>query len=79
MAEAQQLWDAVNDPLLRAALEKFFQYSERRAKDDLVQLVLQAHRDTMKEAKQAGAATVYHDFLRDLEIFAKKQIEEAAE
>ena len=79
LAEAQQLYDGLRDPLLRAALEAFFEQATGEAREDLLSAVLQPIRDTMKEARLAGRSKALEGCLREMEEFAKKALERAAE
>lgn len=74
MAEAQQLYDGLNDALLRPALEAFFAEQLEQVKDELLAAVRLNARDTLKESRLAGMATAYEDAMRDLAKFAEKQL-----
>jgi hypothetical protein len=79
LAEAQQLIDAVNDPLLRPALVEFFDSQRKEALDELVKAVRKRVRDTMHEADLAGKVDAYENAMAELQRFAEKQIREATQ
>jgi hypothetical protein len=79
LSESQLLLEALSDPSIRPALESFF--SEQRT--DTIELLLKAVRlsvrDTMKEARLAGKVEAYENTLREMEHFAKEQLQMAAQ
>ncbi len=79
LAEAQQLYDGLSDPLLRPALAEFFTEQRTTNVDALLHAVQQHQRDTMKEARLAGKVEAYETCLEDLQRFAERQVREAAQ
>lgn len=79
MAESQTLYEALNDALLRPALEAFFEEQRQDNIKLLLSAVRQTVRDTMKEARLAGKVEAYEDALAELQHFAKKALEEASQ
>lgn len=79
LAESQTLYEALNDALFRPSLEAFFNEQRQEHIEMLLLAVRQSIRDTMKEARLAGKVEAYENALRDLEHFAKKQLEQAAQ
>jgi len=77
LAEASQLHDAVSDPLLRPALLDFIEHQKLIYMAGLLRAVRQPSRDTMKEARFAGMVEAYENLMGDLEIFARKKLDEA--
>lgn len=77
LTEAQQLYEAIRDPLLRPGLEAFFKDQQEQATDALLRAVRQSVRDTMREAAHAGRADAYEQAMNDLDRFAERQIKEA--
>lgn len=73
MAEATQLRDGLQDPLLRPALESFFAEQRERALDDLKTAVMQHTRDTYKESRIAGRADAFERIMGELDDFARRQ------
>lgn len=78
LAEAQQLYDAINDPLLAPALKAFFEDHRQNTINQLLSSVRQSVRDTMKEAKLAGKEEAYANAMDDLKLFAQRQMKDAA-
>lgn len=74
LSEAQQLYEGVQDPLLRPALIAFFEERQKIEMVALLNAVRQPVRDTMKEARFAGMVEAYENALTDLEYFAKQQL-----
>ena len=79
LSEAQLLYDAVSDPLLASALEKFFKKQRDEHVDKLVSAVRYQVRDTMKEARLAGKAESYEEAFSELQRFAEEQLKGAAQ
>lgn len=79
LAEAQQFYDAVTDPLLRPALEIFFKKQRDELLDKLVSAVRQNVRDTMKEARLAGKAESYEEALDEMQRFAQDQLKSSSQ
>jgi len=79
LAEAQQLYDGLNDPLLRAALQAFIEKQRQDLRDGLLHAVRQHVRDTMKEARLAGKEESYDEFLLELSRFAEEQLRNASQ
>jgi hypothetical protein len=79
LAESQTLYDAINDPLFRPALEAFFVQRKEQSVELLLSAVRKSVRDTMWEARLAGKVEAYEDTLRELETFAREQIENASQ
>jgi hypothetical protein len=79
LAEAQQLFDALDDPLIKPALEEFFREQKEIHTDMLLSAVRQSVRDTMKEARLAGKVEAYEDNYRDLRRFAEQQLRGASQ
>ena len=77
--EAQVLYDAVNDPLLRPALEAFFKKQRDEHLESLVSAVRQHIRDTMKEARLAGKAESYEEAFGELQRFAQEQLKSSSQ
>lgn len=75
--EAQQLFDGLGDSLLRPALASFFEERRRESVENLLRAVRKPQRDTMQEARFAGMVEAYDNGLRDLDAFAKQQLEAA--
>lgn len=78
LAEAQQLYDGLNDPLISAGLTEFFSEGERTLTGQLVRAVKQSVRDTMREARLAGKVEAYEEMLPELRKFAVEQLKGAA-
>jgi hypothetical protein len=76
--ECQQLFDAVNDPLLRPALEAFFKKQRDEHVDRLIAAVRQNMRDTMKEARLAGKAESYEEAFSEMQRFAEEQLKSSS-
>lgn len=79
LTEAQQLYDGLNDPLLRPALAAFFEEQEKQAVSDLLRSVRQKIRDTMREASCAGKAEAFETMMSELDKFADRQLKQAKE
>jgi hypothetical protein len=79
IAEAQQLADALSDPLLRPGLIAFFHQEQAEGLRQLVQAIRLPERDTMKEAQLAGKVEVYETALSGLEHFAEDQLRQASQ
>ena len=79
IAEAQQLFDALSDPLVRPALIAFFHQEHTEQLRQLVQAIRLPERDTMKEAQLAGKVEVYETALSGLEHFAEEQLRVASQ
>lgn len=79
LAEAQQLVDALSDPLVRPAITAFFREEHAEQMRQLVQAVRLPERDTMKEAQLAGKVEVYETALSGLERFAEEQLRLASQ
>lgn len=79
LSEAQQLFDAVNDPLLNIALTKFFDEQKQQSTEMLLSAVRQSVRDTMKEARLAGKVEAYDNCLSEMRHFAQEQLRSAAQ
>jgi hypothetical protein len=79
LAEAQQLYDALNDPLIKAALELFFREQEKVYLALLVRAIREKQRDTMKEAQLAGKIEAYELTLSELRQFAERQLQAASQ
>ena len=79
LAESQQLYDGLTDPLLKPALEQFFEEQRQETLDALVTAVRQSVRDTMKEARLAGKVEVYENVFGELRRFAEKQLREVSQ
>lgn len=77
LAEAQQLYDGLNDPLLSAALIAFYEKQKADHLAMLLSAVRQSLRDTMKEARLAGKVEAYEDSLSDMQRFAEEQLKGA--
>lgn len=73
------LFDAVSDPLLVSALEKFFTKQRTEHIDKLVVAVRHQVRDTMKEARLAGKAESYEEAFSELQRFAEEQLKGASQ
>lgn len=79
LAEAQQLYDAVNDPLCHAGLTAFF----KEQTGEHVKLLLQAiarnkERNFYKESELKGKVDAYETAIAELEHFAARQIAQAS-
>lgn len=74
LAESQQLYDALSDPLLRPALEEFFAKQREENITNLLHAVQQHSRDTMKEARLAGKVEAYEETLSQMQRFAEEQL-----
>lgn len=79
LAEAQQLYDAVNDPLCRAGLAAFF----KEQTGEHVKLLLSAiarnkERNFYKESELKGKIDAYETSFPELERYAQRQLETAA-
>lgn len=79
LAESQQLYDGLQDPLLKAALESFFDDARAANMDSLLHAVQQHQRDTMKEARLAGKIEAYSNCLTELWRFAEEQMRSASQ
>ena len=79
LAEAQQLHDALGDPLLRPALTAFFHEEHTEQLRQLVQAIRLPERDTMKEAQLAGKVEAYETALSSMERFAEEQLRRATQ
>jgi hypothetical protein len=79
LSEAQTLFEAIREPMLRPALEAFFEEQKRETIEMLLSAVRQGARDTMKEARLAGKVEAYENTLREMELFAKEQLEQASQ
>lgn len=75
LAEAQQLHDALGDPLCRPALEEFIRTNAAERMERLTQMVCSQNRDTHKESQMAGQIEAYENLMSSLELFAKKNLE----
>jgi hypothetical protein len=69
----------LNDPSIRPALEAFFSEQRMETIELLLSAVRQGVRDTMKEARLAGKVEAYENTLREMEQFAKEQLENASQ
>lgn len=79
IAEAQQLYDAVTDPLCKPALVECFNVMRARSLDSLLDAVRRDERDTLKEARLAGMVEAYETAMDDIALFAEKQLREATQ
>lgn len=79
LAEAQQLFDGLQDPLLSAGLIAFYEQQRAEHVEMLLSAVRQSVRDTMKEARLAGKVEVYENCLRELQRFAEDQMRGASQ
>ncbi|HXF14696.1 MAG TPA: hypothetical protein VN517_16185 [Terriglobales bacterium] len=79
LAEASTLFDALEDPLFRPALEGFFGEQKRGVLEHLLTAVRRSNRDTMAEARLAGKAEVYDEIMGDLLRFAEKNVRESTQ
>jgi hypothetical protein len=79
LSEAQQLYDGLADPLLRAALVAFFEKQKQDLRESLLNAVRQHQRDTMREARIAGQEEAYSECLRDMQRFAEESLRNASE
>lgn len=77
LAEAQQLYEALDDPLLRPALDAFFHDRRIETLDMLLQAVRHPVRDTMKEARLAGKVEAYESALTELKHFAAESLRQS--
>ena len=77
MAQAQQLYDALDDPLLNEALQDFFNVRRELHTEELLAAVRQHVRDTMKEARLAGKVEVYEEIVSELRRYAEEQLRSA--
>ena len=75
--EAQQLWDGLNDPNLKAALEKFFSTQAGERVMRLLRQIRATPRDHDKEAELVGYIEACENGMEDLRDFAKKSLETA--
>jgi hypothetical protein len=74
ISEAQQLYDGLQDALLRPALQQFFRDQRVTYLNMLVHAVRQSNRDTLREAQLAGKVEAYETALDDLDRYAKEQL-----
>ena len=79
LAEAEQLYEALQDPLLGPALEAFFRAEYAANMALLVQAVRSTERNTMKEAELAGKVEVFETIFSSLERFADEQMRAASQ
>lgn len=79
LAQAQQLNDALHDPLLEPALQEFFRSEHAAAMTMLVRAVRASERNTMKEAELAGKVEVFETIFSSLERFAEEQMRLASQ
>lgn len=79
MAQAQQLYDGLDDPLLNEALQDFFKRQRETYTDELLSAVRQHIRDNQKESRLAGKVEVYEEILSDLRRYAEEQIKSATQ
>ena len=75
MAEAQQLFDALCDPLFKPALQTFLNEQRQEHLEMLVRAVRMEDRATLKEAFLAGKIEAYESLFRELEQFAAMELE----
>jgi hypothetical protein len=73
------LYDGLNDPLLKPALEAFILDQRSFALDSLVAAVRLPERNFMKEARLAGMVEVYETVLGELRMFAEAQLKNASQ
>ena len=76
LAEAQTLFEALNDSLFRPSLETFFAEKKQEHTEMLLRAVRLSIRDTMKEARLAGMVQAYEECLGEMQRFAKEQLQE---
>ena len=74
--EAQMLWDAVNDPTFLSASQAFFREQKELLLGDLVRMIRQSDRNTLKEAQIAGRVEANETCLQYLRDFAERQYRE---
>lgn len=79
LAESQTLFEALNDPLFRPALEAFFAEKKQDTIEMLLSAVRQSVRDNQKESRLAGQIEAYDNTLREMEHFAKEQLQKASQ
>lgn len=79
LAEAQQLYDGLNDPLLRPALEAFFSEQRELYLADLLASVLKPNRDFYRESYLAGKADAALTELLEMRHYAERQLREASQ
>ena len=79
LAEGQQLYDALQDPLFRPALVQFFTEQKDLYLEALVHAVQQSVRDFYKESRLAGKVEAYENALSELQRFAERQLREASQ
>ena len=79
LSQAQLLHEALNDPALRPSLEAFFAEQRQENIEMLLSAVRHSIRDNQEESRLAGKIEAYENTLRELEQFARKQLEEASQ
>lgn len=77
ISEAQQLYEALRDPLLRPALQEFFHDQAKSYTGMLLNQIKVNPRDTMKEAELAGRVDAYDTAFLELEHYAARMLKEA--
>jgi hypothetical protein len=77
LSQAQQLIEALGDPLLRPTLEEFCQRERLAGLNDLVQAVRTHDRDFHRESFLAGKIEVFETLMQLLEKFATEAMEKA--
>lgn len=77
IGEAQTLYEAVNDPVIALGLKAFFREQKILLTNDLIDLVRQRERDTMKEAHYAGRIEQTETEFQELQHFALRALNEA--
>ena len=79
LSEAQQLLDAVNDPLMEIALKAFFYEECKSHVSQLLHEIQKAERDVNKESRLAGKIDAYETAMHELRYFAQRQMKEASQ
>jgi len=79
LSEAQQLLDALSDPLLRPALKQFCTSQANEHVGMLLRQIRCKERDVMKEAALAGKVDAYETMFSELEHFAGRMMKEATQ
>ncbi len=79
LAESQTLYESLNDPLFRPALEAFFAEKREELIEMLLSAVRQSVRDNQKESRLAGQVEAYENTLREMEHFAREQLAKASQ
>lgn len=79
LGEAQQLFDALNDPTLKASLEAFVHEEYKAAQLNVLRAIRKRPRDHDNESALTGRAETYEVILTELHRFAEEQLKKASQ